>query len=1268
MSRNPLLSALAVAVLAVALAGPARPAGAAPASPGPENLAPSRDPGRRVTLVTGDVVTYTARPGASPTVTIDAAPRPGRTAPTFIARGDRTGYYVIPSDAQAAVTAGTLDPELFNVALRSRTPDKEVDLLVKGPAGAAVLPAARVTARVRAAGLTGVRIPRARVAEFWRAAAPELGGAITRLSLDRRLRVTLDESVPMIGAPAVWHAGFDGTGITVGVLDTGIDATHPDFAGRIIEARSFIDGEDSNDTFGHGTHVASTIAGTGAASGGRYKGVAPGAKLLVGKVCDGTGSCPESAIMAGLEWVAGKAKVVNLSLGGDPSDGSDDLSRLIDSLTTTTGTLFVVAAGNAGCAPCVSAPGAAAAALTVGAVDKKDHLAAFSNHGPRLGDAMVKPEIVAPGVTITAARAKGTFPDIPGDPHYVPLSGTSMATPHVTGAVALLAQARPTAGADQLKDALVSAAKDDARAWNEQGAGRLDVARAVTQKVAGSAAASFGVLDRTTAPATRAVTYTNATGAAVTLTAQVSVTSWSGGAPAAGQVTLSHPAVTVPAGGAAALDLTVDPRLGDPGVYGGTLTATGPGGVTVRTPVSWYVPHPPKPHVTMTIKRLGFDGETIADNDVVTVVRDEVSADPNDPFDPAEVFFWAHRQGDVWVATVPDGTYAVLSQHSDIRPDRRRWAAVAASNVTAGGSGASVTLDARTAVRSRAQVPEPTWEYDHQVGVTVNVAPSYSVTLDFPSRGDQNIELYATPTAPAVQGSITAQQSFTLGQRAVHLRAGGRDLPAQFDPYQVTAKLAGDRDLPLVFAGAGTPEDFAKAGVAGKAALVKLPSPTTGAEWDRYWAAAQAAATATTNGAAAGAVAVLPYLDAPGALPIAQFAGHVPTDPKGIAQLSVGNADGERLRTAPATLQMRVKPNPAAMYHLHFGKGNGIDADLTHHVGTGALTKVHSRYHADVAGLGLSQWWLAFRTDSAGAAVNPYIYLRAPAEIDDYVGPANPRAFWRRAAAIEDGAHNMFSQVDFAAWRGPREDWLAGPTSMAAPDSGDGAGFFRWGPDRLLASPYLNDGSFGHVADIDWGTVYPFTYKLFRDGKEIPGRPYPGLNTPYFELPPDPGQYRMEGTFILPPTNPWYSPSQAVRRMSPRVDNVWTFTSRRPTATGCGPDLGQCARQPLLQLRYDLGLSLTDTAEAGQVHRISVTVAAPAGAAGAGRVAGLTMSVSADQGKTWRPAPVTAAHGHFLADVRDPAVPGTVWLRTEAWDTAGNRIQQTVQQAYAVVP
>ncbi|HRI57429.1 MAG TPA: S8 family serine peptidase, partial [Anaerolineae bacterium] len=156
---------------------------------------------------------------------------------------------------------------------------------------------------------------------------------VERVWPDLPVYALLDVSVPKVHAPQLWNLGFDGTGVKVAVIDTGIDPTHPDFGDRIIEAKDFTNtkpgGVDGN---GHGTHVAGTIAGSGEASGGLYIGMAPQARLLVAKVLRDNGSGATSDVMAGVDWAVQQgAQVLNLSLGSNgPCDGSDALSAMCD--------------------------------------------------------------------------------------------------------------------------------------------------------------------------------------------------------------------------------------------------------------------------------------------------------------------------------------------------------------------------------------------------------------------------------------------------------------------------------------------------------------------------------------------------------------------------------------------------------------------------------------------------------------------------------------------------------------------------------------------------------------------------------------------------------------------------------------------------------------------------------------------------------------------------------------------------------------------------
>jgi subtilisin family serine protease len=213
----------------------------------------------------------------------------------------------------------------------------------------------------------------------------------------------------------------------------------------------------------------------------RYMGVAPKANLLEGKVLNRYGWGFSSWVIAGIEWaVTKRADIISMSLGGWPTDGSDPLSLAVD-WAFDQGALVVVAAGNLGRYFNVTTPGAARKALTVGAVDDSDNIAWFSSRGPTL-DYRVKPEIVAPGVGICSSVPYYVF-----GVYYSCWSGTSMATPHVAGAAALVKQfARNYFGFDAppeiLKNWLLVEATDDL-GYNiyEQGAGRLNIKKLITQ-------------------------------------------------------------------------------------------------------------------------------------------------------------------------------------------------------------------------------------------------------------------------------------------------------------------------------------------------------------------------------------------------------------------------------------------------------------------------------------------------------------------------------------------------------------------------------------------------------------------------------------------------------------------------------------------------------------------------------------------------------------------------------------------------------------------
>ncbi|KAF9426336.1 hypothetical protein BGZ94_006651 [Podila epigama] len=218
-----------------------------------------------------------------------------------------------------------------------------------------------------------------------------------------------------------------GEGITAYVIDTGVQTTHNDFGGRATWGANFIIGSSDTDENGHGTHVAGTIGGT------KY-GVAKEVNIVGVKVLDADGSGSTSGVVAGMDWVAGRAvagkSIVNMSLGGGKSKAIDAAAARLFAKNIP----LIAAAGNSATTPaCKQSPAGAANVYTVAASDKYDRVASFSSYGSCV-------EIFGPGVAITSAW-------IGSNTATNTISGTSMAAPHVAGvgALYLSAQSIPTA-------------------------------------------------------------------------------------------------------------------------------------------------------------------------------------------------------------------------------------------------------------------------------------------------------------------------------------------------------------------------------------------------------------------------------------------------------------------------------------------------------------------------------------------------------------------------------------------------------------------------------------------------------------------------------------------------------------------------------------------------------------------------------------------------------------------------------------------------------
>ncbi|WP_327748286.1 S8 family serine peptidase [Streptomyces europaeiscabiei] len=1212
---------LLAAAITPATAGPGSESDSGSASGGGNTGAARPSTTQAVTLITGDTVSLTAGPDGR--YAVDVRRGTGREAATFLSSERDGEVSVLPADAIPLVRAGRLDPALFNVtrlAKQGYTDEKtgSTPLIATYAKGRATPEGARRTLALP--GIGGAALSAEKSTAFWADIAPalgtepttkaarRLGEGIDKIWLDAQVEVSLETSVPQIGAPEVWRSGRDGKGVKVAVLDTGVDTGHPDLAGRIAESRTFVPDQAVQDGHGHGTHVASTIAGSGAASDGRRKGVAPGAELLVGKVLNNAGKGQSSWIIAGMEWAANSgARIVSMSLGGTATGPSDVLSETVDELSASTGTLFVIASGNAGPGEqTVGTPGIADSALTVGAVDKSDRLASFSGRGPRPGDFAVKPEITAPGVGITAARAAGTTMGTPVDDDYTTANGTSMATPHVAGAAALVAQAHPNWTGRQIKEALASTARtntDDS--VFEQGDGRVDAVRAVGQNVFATPTLSFGRFeDGDTGVTTKDITYTNTTDKAVELKIASSLA----------DLTVGAGTLTVPARGTATVPVGVDPAPASEGRYAGHITATADG-VHVTTGVGFE--KAPKTY-DLKVSLLGRDGRPPTGGSIYTLMELNGAV-------PDEYGFL----GTGWTWQVPAGTYSI----STWIPDRDAGGLAVGTSVVANpeikvGKDTEVVLDARKAVEIK---PETKEDSEFQ-GFSTNVhreGPGNAWGLTY-SQGFWTDHLYVTPTEQVTEGTLEFSAKFRLYAKELTASVTGpQKTPLSSLYYSQTyedfpLRISGDHKVRAVDAGGGTKDDFAGLDVKGKVAVVAL-GPTERAQ------------NALDNATEAGAGYLIAYRRTPGFW--IEAVDRATTVPLMIATGEEGAALTGLLRTGEkVTLKLSGTPDSPYVYNLLAAQSGAISADQTYRMDSSNTVKRKARYHGATDGeigadaLYTYRPWQLFGIENS-------MYMRLGTDRDEYYYVDPDTRTWHVVYPNWNTFRGQWSPLRTfgEAATEPTENWLR---QVVRPGTSEEYGLSERTGDRLTFSvAELSDSTPGHYGYVD-GTDTTAKGRLYADGKLVGDSTLGGYGT--FDVAAEKASYRFELDVRRRAAWATYSTS---------THTEWTFASAH-TDTGTALPLLTVGIAPK-------GLDLLNRAKSGRELKVDLPLANQLGGV---KASSLEAWVSYDDGTSWQEVKVKSGKARF----EPPKGAESVSLRVRAADRDGNGIDQTVLRAFGL--
>lgn len=1203
--------------LVLLTAGQTAAAGTAATPAVPDTFKGAADRSATVTLITGDRVTVTDLGGDRKTVTVDRARGATGAVRSEISDGRVT---VVPDEARAYLDSGVLDRRLFDVSgLIEQGVTDELPLIVtygKGTRAAAP----RGTETVRALpSIGGAAVEAKDPAAFWRSfTSPATRSAGGKVWLDGKVEAAMAESNAQIGTPKAWEAGLTGKGVKVAVLDTGADLGHPDLKDRVAESKSFIEGQEVADRDGHGTHVASTVGGSGAGSEGKEKGVAPGATLAVGKVLSDEGSGTESQIIAGMEWAAKDidAKIVSMSLGSrEASDGTDPMAQAVDTLSAETGALFVIAAGNSGAPGSIGSPGAADSALTVGAVDSADRAAYFTSQGPRFGDQALKPDLSAPGVDILAARSQLA----PGTGLYTSMSGTSMATPHVAGVAALLAEKHPDWTGAQLKNALMSSSKTLTDSAYALGAGRVDVAAAIAANVTATGSADLGFFAwpyEENKPVTKTVTYTNHSDSAVELSLAVE------GMPA-GVATLGDTTLTVPAHGTARTTVTGDGTKAPVGNSSGRIVASAAGAPVAHTALG-LVKEEERYNLTIHVK--DRDG---APTPARLVVK-QLAEGRHDPF-PVQV----GESGTIELRLKPD-TYTV-DTFLDVRGSKGKDSlglGFLTDPEIVLDRDREITLDGRQLKEIRAEVEKRTetrqllMEFDRDAN-----GASYGGAVQLPVRYDS---IFAAPTRKPATGTFEYRTVWRLGKPLLEASAGGVRLSgATIQPG--TTLPEGTSRLGLVDVGTGTAAEYQGKSVKGKAVLVRAGALTP----------VQIAQTAQD----AGVAFLFVTDDAPGRLNTWFGTDAYEDRPLGVA--TVDAADGARLAAAAArkkTVDLTGTRYTPYVYDLSEGHPGAIPSDLVFRPDEDELATVRSTFHMPT---GREETGGEFRysiTDTFPIGFGFKEHIAFPAERTEYVSTGRGQ-LWHESVDLEDSLEQRGGVFPYRADSMTHREWFK-PVWHPWLGTGLGWGQQRVGNDLRFNTPGWGDSGpdhtgFGNVWSDD--SMTQFT-EVYVNGTRVDRKMSSGAYA--WDAPAEEATYKVVTDTTLDPAR-W--------RLSTKGHAEWTFRSKETPAD-------RETFLPLINLGFDVDTDIKGDVRGGSRVPVGISGEYVKGAVDTGRIGDGFLEVSYDDGTTWRKVALRKSwHGaSWTGELRVPDNATYISFRAGASDDRGGAVEQEIIRAVGV--